>query len=150
MDQKLRPAYVSDVSRESTWNERSAKGFPVASSEYENNGGEHHLEISDMNYRAAYEPVQHLSTECFYSTDGRFVCNPEKSKEGFKDYINPEAKAAARAELQAYSGIGGFVPSNGWQNKVREGHAKVDAFPAVEATCFYNAQGEIQCKPMHS
>ena len=76
------PAYVSDAAKAQAWAERSANGFPVGASEWEDKMHEKHAWVQDMKGAGralGLGPFQsgqsgQSGSACMYSAQGNIVC----------------------------------------------------------------------------
>lgn len=74
---KGKPAYVSQEAQAQAWAERSADGFPVGATEWEDNGNESHAWVGGLPQGGA-QPQSRAPNQagpsCMYSAQGNIVC----------------------------------------------------------------------------
>lgn len=112
------PAFVSQDAKKNFWKERSARGFPVGASEWENKAPEKYGWVAND---PSFVPVD------VYPMPPRIVQDPT-----FVQQTTPtNFRGANEREVQAYEKPA-YVPDRRQNNVANKG-------------CFYTANGEISC-----
>jgi hypothetical protein len=111
-------AFISNESKQSFWTERSARGFPVGATEWENKGHEKQGWVAND---PTFVPVDFYPQAPVVASDPSYV-----------------AKTSAA----------NFRAANQRENRILEKPAEVENRQVSNKGCFYTVNGEINCNAL--